>query len=173
MCRQYDGTTGAEFFFEGTVISKIVLHFVDGERGDHDLERNGVIVTRGGVLSQAAPILYPLQISSANLFSGVGTSNYSDRNASINLFHYLKDGTLQEGFNNPAFTSLYAGRQVAELATEVFDFTPTGEVTGWIRQVSDQSNLSGLLLIGGSREPNSSTEWFPSSGVTKSSTLRD
>jgi hypothetical protein len=40
----YNGTTGAEF--NGNVIT---LHFVDGERGDHDLDAtNGIIVDPGG-----------------------------------------------------------------------------------------------------------------------------
>jgi len=40
----YDGTTGAEF--NGNVIT---LHFVDGERGDHDLDAtNGIIDDPGG-----------------------------------------------------------------------------------------------------------------------------
>jgi hypothetical protein len=40
----YDGTTGAEF--NGNIIT---LHFVDGERGDHDLDpTNGIIYDPGG-----------------------------------------------------------------------------------------------------------------------------
>ncbi len=38
----YDGTTGAEILAD-----KIVLHFVDGERGDSDLTANGVIADPG------------------------------------------------------------------------------------------------------------------------------
>lgn len=44
----FDGTTGAVFYPE-----KIVLHFVDGQRGDDDLNANGVIVDPG------APVLVP------------------------------------------------------------------------------------------------------------------
>jgi len=39
----YDGTTGAEII--GDVI---ILHFVDGKRGDDDLSENGIIVDQGG-----------------------------------------------------------------------------------------------------------------------------
>jgi hypothetical protein len=39
----YDGTTGAEL--DGNVIT---LHFVDGERGDHDLTADGIIDDPGG-----------------------------------------------------------------------------------------------------------------------------
>ncbi len=40
----FDGTTGAEIFSD-----RVVLHYVDGGRGDHDLEANGRITFRGGV----------------------------------------------------------------------------------------------------------------------------
>lgn len=39
----FDGTTGAEFNH-----NEIILHFVDGQRGDHDLAANGSIVDPGG-----------------------------------------------------------------------------------------------------------------------------
>ena len=38
----FDGTTGAQFFSD-----RIVLHFVDGQRGDDDLSANGVILDPG------------------------------------------------------------------------------------------------------------------------------
>ena len=38
----FDETTGAEFLED-----RILLHFVDGQRGDHDLTVNGVIETLG------------------------------------------------------------------------------------------------------------------------------
>ena len=43
----YDGQTGAEFFNleDGTTL--VVLHFIDGERGDNDGEVNGVILDPG------------------------------------------------------------------------------------------------------------------------------
>ncbi len=40
----YDGTTGAEIFED-----RVVIHFVDGERGDADLTANGTIVDPGGI----------------------------------------------------------------------------------------------------------------------------
>ena len=148
----YDGQTGAEFFFQGSLVSKIVLHFVDGEKGDHDLQENGVIVTRGGVLSSAIPILYPLQLTSPTLFSGVGTSNFSQRSASMALSLRSASGSLVPGFSNPAFASVDAGQQDARLASEIFRFTPEEETAGWIRILSDNPDLSGLLLIGGGQQ---------------------
>ncbi|HMT19781.1 MAG TPA: hypothetical protein PKE20_00805, partial [Promineifilum sp.] len=46
----YDGTTGAEILAD-----KIVLHFVDGERGDSDLTANGVIADPGAPATLTPP----------------------------------------------------------------------------------------------------------------------
>ena len=39
----FDGTTGAEIFAD-----RILLHFVDGQRGDDDLVANGEVLDWGG-----------------------------------------------------------------------------------------------------------------------------
>ena len=39
----FDGRTGAEFFAD-----RIVVHYIDGQRGDDDLAANGRIVDPGG-----------------------------------------------------------------------------------------------------------------------------
>ncbi len=45
----YDGVTGAEFFTSSSDSPKrIVLHYVDGARGDDDLVANGIVVDPGG-----------------------------------------------------------------------------------------------------------------------------
>jgi hypothetical protein len=58
----YDGTTGAEFVQEfipnlGHIVTRrIIVHFVDGARGDLDLEANGIIRDPGGpAMSLLAP----------------------------------------------------------------------------------------------------------------------
>ncbi|MCU0962013.1 MAG: FG-GAP-like repeat-containing protein [Pirellulaceae bacterium] len=53
-----DGVTGAEVFAD-----RIVLHYVDGGRGDHDLAADGRIMFRGGVSAPAA--MYVLEVSPA------------------------------------------------------------------------------------------------------------
>jgi MYXO-CTERM domain-containing protein len=45
---QFDGETGAEINGE-----EVVLHYVDGKRGDSDLSENGVVAATGGPASQA------------------------------------------------------------------------------------------------------------------------
>ena len=50
----FDGETGAEIFEE-----RILLHYVDGGRGDHDLTVNGKILTRGGPVTLAERFYFP------------------------------------------------------------------------------------------------------------------
>jgi hypothetical protein len=58
---QFDGTTGAEFFDDDNNGStdRVVLHFVDGGRGDLDLTADGVIRDPGGAaqVNNVAPVL--------------------------------------------------------------------------------------------------------------------
>jgi len=63
----YDGTTGAEI--NG---SEVMLHFVDGQRGDSDLTANGIIADPGGPATV---------ISNANLTSASGGSGCALRTA--------------------------------------------------------------------------------------------
>lgn len=65
----YDGRTGAEFFGNNYV----VLHFVDGERGDADLTANGTIVDPGapGITATTAP-------SASSSGGGCSISNTAD-----------------------------------------------------------------------------------------------
>lgn len=72
----YDGRTGAEFFGNGYV----VLHFVDGERGDADLTANGVIADPGGPGITAAV---------ASSSSGGGCALATMPGASTRLDHLL------------------------------------------------------------------------------------
>ena len=50
----FDGETGAEIFE-----NRILLHYVDGIRGDHDLTVNGEILTRGGPVTLAQRFYFP------------------------------------------------------------------------------------------------------------------
>jgi hypothetical protein len=54
----YDGLTGAETHAQNSAIppGQIVLHYVDGQRGDDDLSVNGVIVDPGAPATTSLPI---------------------------------------------------------------------------------------------------------------------
>lgn len=69
----YDGTTGAEFLDD-----RVVLHFVDGERGDADLAANGTIDDPGALAVKvnqapsAAAILSPVAGASVTVGGSAG-----------------------------------------------------------------------------------------------------
>ena len=67
----FDGTTGAELLdLDGDGdADKIVLHFVDGGRGDADLTANGVIVDPGAPGFSASRQLQPAQPAPQSVFS--------------------------------------------------------------------------------------------------------
>jgi parallel beta-helix repeat protein len=50
----FDGTTGAQI--DG---DRVLLHFVDGRRGDHDLTVNGILTSRGGSTNALPPLPDP------------------------------------------------------------------------------------------------------------------
>ncbi|HJH27480.1 MAG TPA: hypothetical protein C5S37_12145 [Methanophagales archaeon] len=61
----YDGQTGAEI--NGNVV---ILHFIDGQRGDDNLTANGVIVDQGG--SGNPPKAPPVAVPEYNIFGLLG-----------------------------------------------------------------------------------------------------
>ncbi len=72
----FDGTTGAEILAD-----QIVLHFIDGERGDHDLSVNGEILTRGAPAAAARRFYFPqigdglvanIQLQSSSILGNTG-----------------------------------------------------------------------------------------------------
>ncbi len=80
----YDGETGAEIFSD-----RVVLHFVDGRRGDNDLSANGFITTLFGGPAESiqhAELFYPFLGADLGACAEVGL---------INLDPYLTDVTLE------------------------------------------------------------------------------
>ena len=68
----YDGETGAQFLETG----EIVLHFIDGQRGDDDLLRNGRIVDMGAP-ALTLPALAPLTLDMLGEETTVGLAVYN------------------------------------------------------------------------------------------------
>ena len=102
----FDGTTGAEIFED-----RIVLHFVDGGRGDHDLEVNGEILTLGGPATPATTFYFPqigdgaagnIQFQSSLVFNN--TAGITP--VQVALFN-PEGGFLDLEFSNLAKTSLF------------------------------------------------------------------
>jgi hypothetical protein len=87
----YNGQTGAE-----VLGNTMVLHFVDGRRGDHDLEENGRIVDPGGPTKIAphAGLYFPYLVSTGDEKTEIGiinTENYASTSA---ISYYGENGNL-------------------------------------------------------------------------------
>jgi parallel beta-helix repeat protein len=138
----YDGTTGAEIFPD-----RIVIHFVDGQRGDHDLAENGVIKTRGGPVTNATTLYFPYCEIVSGSFTGFAVSNFSDRNAVVEFDSFDKDGDLNDQPNNPAIFGIPTNNQLALLANEIFE--TSSESVSWIKFKSDNPKVGSFFQVGG------------------------
>jgi len=88
----YDGQTGAEIMTD-----RILLHFVDGERGDNDLSANGFISQHFGGPSegiQRAELFYPYLGSNHSAGVEMGLINLDPYLADVALDYYNSNGEL-------------------------------------------------------------------------------
>ena len=143
----YDGTTGAEI-----LVDKIVLHFVDGERGDGDLTANGTITDPGApaILTSATSSVY-LSPTAKLTLNGV---TYADEDiltydeatgawslffdgsdvglakAKVSAFELLDDGSILLSLSKP-MKNLPGLTNVTVDDSDILRFTPTtiGETT--------------------------------------------
>jgi hypothetical protein len=89
----YDGETGAE-----VVGNTVVLHFVDGKRGDHDLTANGRVTDPGGPV-EIAPheaLYFPYLVSTAEETTEIGIINTRDYASTSTISYYGATGELIE-----------------------------------------------------------------------------
>ena len=140
----FDGTTGVEIFED-----RIVLHFVDGQRGDHDLTENGEIVTRGGPASNATLLFFPLNRTAPGSFTGFAVSNFSQRNAVVELDAFDSEGDLSLFSNNPAVFGVSESKQVARLGAQIFEADESTDAVSWVRAKTDNPELGSFFQIGG------------------------
>ena len=138
----FDGTTGAEVFSH-----RIVLHFVDGERGDDDLEANGEIVDVGGPGNQQ-PLILPYYRQEAGRFTGFAVSNYSPRSATIQYRTYETTGDPAVLSNNPAEFELDEATQLARQGHEIFGNSESSEQLGWVELSTDNPELGSFFQFG-------------------------
>ncbi|MDE0292950.1 MAG: hypothetical protein OXI93_02045 [Bryobacterales bacterium] len=138
----YDGETGAQFRGPG----QIVLHFIDGDRGDDDLRRNGVIADVGGP-ALTVPALAPLSIDLPGEDTVVGLALHNPTPAANAVGLSIVDAagaTLRQ----VALESALAGKgQQAGLVCELLD---CGEENGAAAVISRgrQGHLQSLFLAG-------------------------
>ena len=138
----FDGTTGAEI-----LPPLIVLHFVDGQRGDHDLTENGEIVTRGGPTSNATPLYIPFNQTGSGTFTGFAVSNVSGRNAVVQFDAFGQDGELSLFSNNPAVFGISESTQLAQLGSEIFE--ESSESVSWVKLKTDNPEIGSFFQVGG------------------------
>ena len=140
----FDGTTGAEILED-----RIVLHFVDGARGDHDLTVNGEIVTRGGPVTNASLLLFPFNRTVAGSFTGFTVSNFSQRNALVEMDAFDSEGDLSLFSNNPTVFGVSASNQLARLGAQIFEADESTDAVSWVRAKTDNPELGSFFQIGG------------------------
>ena len=143
----FDGTTGAEIRDD-----RIVLHFVDGQRGDDDLSGNGRISDPGGpafVAPTVAPAAMEMSSLGASLLSvedtfvGVAIVNPNEIPNEVSLT--LMDASGNEISRIDLNESLAARGQVAVLTHEVLD--PPSDPAGVIVR-GHEGPVQGFFLIG-------------------------
>ena len=87
----YDGQTGAE-----VVGNTVVLHFMDGKRGDHDLEANGRITDPGGPaeIEPHAGLYFPYLVSTSEEKTEIGIINTKNYTSTSTISYYGENGDL-------------------------------------------------------------------------------
>ncbi len=140
----FDGVTGAEILED-----RIVLHFVDGARGDHDLMENGEIVTLGGPATIASLLLFPFNRTAPGSFTGFAVSNFSESNAVVEFDAFDSEGDLSLFLNNPAVFAVSKSEQVARLGGQIFEADETTDAVSWVRAKTDNPELGSFFQIGG------------------------
>ena len=142
----YDGRIGAEILSD-----RIVLHFVDGERGDDDLAANGEISSRGGLAFSAPPVVpsiaqisYALNsgLTAAEAFVGMAVVNPNDHSNAISFTAVDSSG---REVDRVVLAEVPAQGQNAFLIDEVF--SPfLGEVSVIAR--GQEGPIQSFFLIG-------------------------
>ena len=140
----FDAVTGAEIFED-----RILLHFVDGQRGDHDLTVNGEIVTRGGPVTNATLLLFPFNRTVEGSFTGFAVSNFSQRNAVVEFDAFNSQGELALFSNNPSVFGVSESKQVARLGAQIFEADESTDAVSWVRAKTDNPELGSFFQIGG------------------------
>ena len=140
----FDGESGAEF--DG---DRVLIHFQDGKRGDHDLVLDGVIRALGGAGRQDPYVLWmPLYKGEAGQFTGFAVSNFSPRRANFAYDAHGTGGVALDVPNNPAEFQLLGGMQQAIQGFQIFGVQSDSEQLGWVEITSDNDLLGGFFQFG-------------------------
>jgi hypothetical protein len=140
----FDGETGAEIFAD-----RIILHFVDGQRGDHDLAENGRITTLGGPVVFGFSLYFPFNRSDETDFTGFAVSNFSESETLLEMTAFDTEGIPLFAFDNPVYFQLQGGSQLARLGTDIFDLGNDTSQDGWVRLIAKEEGIGSFFQAGG------------------------
>ena len=138
-----DGTTGAEILED-----RVVLHFQDGARGDHDLEENGVIVTLGGPVLLGKSLYFPFYQADAANFAGFAVSNFSQDDALMEFVAFDSDGGVSLYEEDPAYFELESDNQLAQLGREIFQVEADERADSWVQLTSSPPEMGSFFQFG-------------------------
>lgn len=142
----YDGTTGAEIG-----AGRITLHYVDGERGDHDLEVNGAITTMGGpVLSAPLALYFPYYREDPATFAGFALSNLSGGDALVQFSALGANGQPLLGDTNPQIQVLAKANQSAVIGSQFLGINPIHGQSGWVEILGTRAEVASFFQTGAS-----------------------
>ena len=139
----YDGATGAEILPD-----RIILHFVDGMRGDHDLEVNGTVTTLGGPTIYGFPLFVPFFHSEQGAFAALAVSNLSENGILQEFSSFEADGSVPSYGVRPRYSSLASGHQSAQLESEILPEKPDDAAPSWLRVVVSDPNVGSFFQFG-------------------------
>ena len=131
----YDGQTGAE-----VAGNTVVLHFVDGRRGDHDLEANGKIADPGGPAEIAphAGLYFPYLVSTGDEKTEIGIINTRSYASTSTISYYGENGDLIKNRRDHPGAERegndFIGRHPPSSASAIV--TGDGDLVGYTRYVN-------------------------------------
>ena len=138
----FDGTTGAEILDD-----RIVLYFVDGQGGDHDLQTNGTIDTLGGPVLFSKSFFFPFNQTQEGEFVGIAVSNLGDEVSFLEFDRFDADGSQPIGATSITRLSLAADNQLARLSVELLDEAGI-EQNNWLQLRVSGSGIGSFFLLG-------------------------
>ena len=173
----YDGTTGAQFIDTDAdgLADEVLLHFVDGERGDSDLTQDGLIIDPGAPGVSGTPFTLTND-SNVVAIDGAGTANLaftlqtndSDNISQIGVVR-VDDQNLVNGLapGDPGFVeaALAAGQVLFTTPSNGSDDFLSGMTLTRGLQVDAGDRLLPYLITQSSSNSLSSPAFNPSSGL--------